>query len=105
MGLDSTVVAADDVPCTEPPPNVLRAGTGTRHAAHDGTRFDSSYARGKPATFPLTAVISGWQEAVPLMVEGEKTRFWIPGDMAYGDSPGKPNGMLVFDIELVTIED
>jgi FKBP-type peptidyl-prolyl cis-trans isomerase len=130
MGLESTVMAADDVPFTEPPPNalrtasgiafvVLRAGTGTRHAApdgrvtvhyegwtaHDGTRFDSSYARGKPATFPLTAVISGWQEAVPLMVEGEKTRFWIPGDMAYGDSPGKPNGMLVFDIELVTIED
>ena len=52
----------------------------------------------------LPGVIAGWQEAVPLMVEGEKTRFWIPAQMAYGDAPGRPNGMLVFDIELVRIE-
>lgn len=96
---------------------VLRPGTGTRHATADGrvtvhyegwtadgNRFDSSYARGEPATFPLAAVIAGWQEAVPLMVEGEKTRFWIPAEMAYGDAEGRPNGMLVFDIELVRIE-
>jgi peptidylprolyl isomerase len=123
-------LSAADVPLVAPPPDalrtasglafvVLRTGTGTRHAAPDGRvtvhyegwtaadgkRFDSSYERGRPATFPLAAVIAGWQEAVPLMVEGEKTRFWIPEQMAYGDAPGKPSGMLVFDIELVRIED
>lgn len=129
LGVETTdVVAAEHVPLLTPPPSalytasgiafvVLRAGTGTRHAARegrvtvhyegwtaDGNRFDSSYARGEPATFPLAAVISGWQDAVPLMVEGEKTRFWIPAELAYGDTPGRPSGMLVFDIELVRIE-
>lgn len=125
----AALVAAEHVPITTPPPNalttasglafvVLRAGTGVRHAtregrvtvhyegwtAHDGNRFDSSYARGEPVTFPLPAVIAGWQEAVPLMVEGEKTRFWIPAELAYGEQPGKPLGMLVFDIEHIRIE-
>jgi peptidylprolyl isomerase len=56
--------------------------------------------------FPLNEVIKGWTEGVQLMVEGEKTRFWIPGNMAYGDQPtrpGAPAGMLVFDIELLKI--
>jgi peptidylprolyl isomerase len=73
----------------------------------DGKMFDSSVQRGEPATFPLQGVIKGWTEGVPLMVEGEKTRFWIPADLAYGDPPkrpGAPAGMLVFDIELISIK-
>jgi peptidylprolyl isomerase len=73
----------------------------------DGKMFDSSVQRGQPAEFPLTGVIKGWTEGVPLMVEGEKTRFWIPGNLAYGDTPtrpGTPSGMLVFDIELISIK-
>jgi len=72
----------------------------------DGKLFDSSVTRGTPATFPLNGVIKGWTEGLQLMVEGEKTRFWIPGDLAYGDSPmrpGAPAGMLVFDVELLSI--
>ena len=68
----------------------------------DGKLFDSSVLRGAPATFPLGDVIAGWTEGVQLMVEGEKTRFWIPEGLAYkGQSP--PYGMLVFDVELLKI--
>jgi peptidylprolyl isomerase len=73
----------------------------------DGKMFDSSVMRGQPAEFPLNQVIKGWTEGVQLMVVGEKTRFWIPGAMAYGDTPsrpGAPAGMLVFDIELLSIK-
>jgi peptidylprolyl isomerase len=73
----------------------------------DGKMFDSSVQRGQPAEFPLNGVIKGWTEGVPLMVEGEKTRFWIPATLAYGDPPphpGMPAGMLVFDIELISIK-
>ena len=73
----------------------------------DGKMFDSSVQRGQLAEFLLTGVIKGWTEGVPLMVEGEKTRFWIPADLAYGDPPrrpGTPAGMLVFDIELISIK-
>jgi peptidylprolyl isomerase len=65
--------------------------------------FDSSVARGEPATFPLNRVIKGWTEGVQLMVPGEKTRFWIPVELAYQNRPGKPAGMLVFDVELLEI--
>jgi peptidylprolyl isomerase len=72
----------------------------------DGKMFDSSVARGQPATFPLRGVIPGWTEGVQLMVPGEKARFWIPGNLAYDNSPrpGAPKGMLVFDIELLSIK-
>lgn len=73
----------------------------------DGKMFDSSVMRGQPAEFPLNQVIKGWTEGVQLMVVGEKTRFWIPGSMAYGDTPsrpGAPAGTLVFDIELLSIK-
>jgi peptidylprolyl isomerase len=72
----------------------------------DGKMFDSSVVRGMPATFPLNGVIPGWTEGVQLMVVGEKTRFWIPGNLAYDNSPrpGAPKGMLVFDIELLSIK-
>lgn len=69
----------------------------------DGKMFDSSIKRGEPASFPLRAVIPGWTEGVQLMSVGEKRRFWIPKELAYNDRPGKPAGMLVFDVELLEI--
>lgn len=69
----------------------------------DGKMFDSSVQRGQPATFPLNGVIAGWTEGVQLMVEGEKRRFWIPEELAYKGQPGRPQGMLVFDVELLKI--
>ena len=99
---------------------VLQAGRGSRHprpnslvTVHytgwttDGKMFDSSVARGEPASFGLNEVIPGWTEGVQMMVEGEKRRFWIPGPLAYGDTPsrpGAPAGTLVFDIELIRID-
>jgi FKBP-type peptidyl-prolyl cis-trans isomerase len=98
---------------------VLKKGSGKEHPTADSTvevhysgwttdgkMFDSSVARGQPATFPLKGVISGWTEGVQLMVLGEKTRFWIPGNLAYDNSPrpGAPHGTLVFDIELLSIK-
>ena len=65
--------------------------------------FDSSVTRGEPATFPLDRVIKGWTEGVQLMVEGEKTRFWIPEPLAYRGQRA-PYGMLVFDIELLKVQ-
>ena len=72
----------------------------------DGKLFDSSVKRGQPASFPLNGVIKGWTEGVQLMVEDEKRRFWIPADLAYGENPGggRPGGLLVFDIELLSIK-
>jgi peptidylprolyl isomerase len=71
----------------------------------DGKMFDSSVKRGQPAVFPLNAVIKGWTEGVQLMVVGERRRFWIPANLAYGENPrpGAPKGMLVFDVELLEI--
>ncbi len=98
---------------------VLQAGTGeskpsakdtvTVHYSGwttDGKLFDSSVQRGKPASFPLNGVIKGWTEGLQLMVEGEKRRFWIPADLAYGENPGggRPGGLLVFDVELLSIK-
>lgn len=69
----------------------------------DGKAFDSSVSRGRPATFPLNRVIPGWGEGVQLMTVGEERRFWIPENLAYAGRPGKPAGMLVFDVELIGI--
>lgn len=72
----------------------------------DGKLFDSSVKRGQPASFPLNGVIKGWTEGLQLMVEGEKRRFWIPAGLAYGENPGggRPGGLLVFDVELLSIK-
>jgi peptidylprolyl isomerase len=69
----------------------------------DGKMLDSSVTRGEPSTFPLDRVISGWTEGLQLMVEGEKTRFWIPENLAYQGKQA-PYGMLVFDVELLKIQ-
>jgi len=76
----------------------------------DGTEFDSSYSRGQPATFPVNGVIQGWQEAIPLMSVGSKYKLWIPPDLAYGPQGRQgsvigPNQALVFEVELVAIEE
>ena len=98
---------------------VLQAGKGENHPAAtdtvtvhysgwttDGKLFDSSVQRGTPTSFPLNGVIKGWTEGLQLMVEGEKRRFWIPGALAYGENPGggRPGGLLVFDVELISIK-
>jgi FKBP-type peptidyl-prolyl cis-trans isomerase len=70
----------------------------------DGQMFDSSVARNEPISFGLNQVIAGWTEGVQLMVEGEKRRLWIPENLAYGGQRGAPQGMLVFDVELIKIE-
>ena len=61
-------------------------------------------SRGEPTTFNVDGVIPGWTEGLQLMVEGEKRRFWIPGALAYDGVPGRPQGLLVFDIELIRID-
>ena len=71
----------------------------------NGEMFDSSVLRGAPARFPLDRVIAGWTEGLQLMRVGEKARFWIPGNLGYGDQPsgdGRPYGTLVFDVELLS---
>lgn len=72
----------------------------------DGRMFDSSVKRGQRATFGVNQVIKGWTEGLQLMAPGEKRRFWIPADLAYGQNPGggRPGGSLVFDVELYSIE-
>ena len=96
---------------------VLQKGTGKQHPGPadrvkvhysgwttDGKMFDSSVVRGEPLTRSLAGLIPGWTEGVQLMVIGEKTRFWIPEALAYKGQPGRPAGMLVFDIELLGIK-
>jgi peptidylprolyl isomerase len=95
---------------------VIQPGTGTKHPnadstvrvhysgwTTDGKMFDSSEERGQPVSFPLRAVIPGWTEGLQRMVKGEKRRLWIPEELAYHGAPGKPAGMLVFDVELLDI--
>lgn len=96
---------------------VLQPGASTQHPrpnsqvtvnytgwTTDGKMFDSSVQRGQPATFGLDQVIPGWTEGVQMMVPGETCRFWIPESLAYKGQPGAPQGMLVFDIELIRID-
>jgi len=70
----------------------------------DGAEFDSSYSRGKPATFPLNGVIAGWTEGVQLMQEGGKAQLVIPPALAYGDKGELAGQVLIFDIELIKVE-
>lgn len=74
----------------------------------DGKVFDSSYERGEPSEFLLSAVISGWTEGVQLMKVGSKYRFFVPSELGYGvRGAGQdigPNATLIFEVELISIE-
>jgi FKBP-type peptidyl-prolyl cis-trans isomerase FklB len=100
---------------------ILTAGTGAKPTASDtvvcnysgrlinGTEFDSSYKRGKPAEFPVGGVIKGWTEALQLMPVGSKWQLYIPSDLAYGARGAGggaigPNQALIFDVELISIK-
>jgi len=96
---------------------VLKPGTGTRRPTQldrvivhytgwttNGRMFDSSVLAGAAQTLALSEVIAGWTEGMQLMVEGERTRFWIPEELAYDGQVGSPAGMLVFDVDLLGIE-
>ncbi len=99
---------------------VLTQGDGAKPAATDkvtvhyhgtlidGTVFDSSVDRGKPATFGLNQVISGWTEGLQLMGVGSKYRLFLPPNLAYGDRGAGgaigPNSTLIFDVELLSID-
>jgi FKBP-type peptidyl-prolyl cis-trans isomerase len=100
---------------------IEKAGTGPKPAATDsvvcnyrgtlidGKEFDSSYKRGQPATFSVTGVIKGWTEALQLMPVGSKWQLFIPSDLAYGDRGAGadigPSATLIFEVELLSIED
>ena len=75
----------------------------------DGTEFDGSYKRNKPATFQVSAVIPGWSEALQLMTPGAKWQFFIPSKLAYGQAGVEgtipPNATLIFEVELISIVD
>ncbi len=100
---------------------VLKQGTGTvspkatdtvkvhyHGTLLDGTVFDSSVERGEPISFPLNQVIPGWTEGLQLMKVGDKFKFEIPPNLAYGaNSPSPkipPNSTLVFEVELLGIQ-
>lgn len=99
---------------------ILSAGTGAKPTASDtvvcnykgtlvnGTEFDSSYKRGKPAEFPVGGVIKGWTEALQLMPVGSKWQLFIPPDLAYGPRGAGgligPDSTLVFEVELISIK-
>jgi FKBP-type peptidyl-prolyl cis-trans isomerase len=100
---------------------VLKQGTGTvspkatdtvnvhyHGTLLDGTVFDSSVERGQPISFPLNGVIAGWTEGLQLMKVGDKFKFEIPPNLAYGAaSPSPkipPNSTLVFEVELLGIQ-
>lgn len=72
----------------------------------NGSEFDSSYSRGKPAEFPVGGVIRGWTEALQMMKVGSKYKLYLPSDLAYGPQ-GQPkipaNSVLVFEVELLDI--
>jgi peptidylprolyl isomerase len=100
---------------------VLKQGTGTASPkatsavkVHyhgtllNGTVFDSSVQRGEPISFPLNRVIPGWTEGLQLMKVGDKFKFTIPPNLAYGENSPTPaippNSTLVFEVELLGIE-
>jgi len=74
----------------------------------DGTEFDSSYKRGEPAVFPVNRVIPGWTEALQFMKVGSKYKLFVPSNLAYGERAAgpqiSPNSMLIFEVELLSIE-
>lgn len=103
-GLQYKVTAAGDAAAASPGPTD-DVTVQYRGRLLDGTEFDSSYSRGQPATFPLNAVIKGWQEALALMKPGAKWTIWIPPELGYDMNarpPIPPGALLVFDVELLS---
>ena len=100
---------------------VLKAGDGPKPTRDDsvvchyrgllvdGTEFDSSYRRQRPATVALGRVIKGWREALQLMPVGSKWQIVVPSNLAYGAKPAAatigPNATLVFEVDLLSIKD
>jgi FKBP-type peptidyl-prolyl cis-trans isomerase len=73
----------------------------------NGSEFDSSYKRGKPATFQVDKVVRGWTEALQLMKEGSKWQLFIPPELGYGErgtGPIPPNSVLIFEVELISVK-
>ncbi len=68
-----------------------------------GAEAHFPYGRGEPAGFPMARVIAGWREGLPAMRIGERRLFWVPPALAYEGQPGRPQGMLVFDVELLAV--
>jgi len=92
---------------TEQPTASSRVKVHYHGSLLDGTVFDSSVDRGKPISFGLNQVISGWTEGVQLMVVGDKFKFYIPSKLGYGnEAAGKiaPGSLLVFEVELLEIQ-
>jgi FKBP-type peptidyl-prolyl cis-trans isomerase FklB len=103
-GLEYKILAVGDkrAPDIKPTDKVTVEYRGT---LIDGTEFDSSYARGMPATFPVNGVIKGWQEALVLMKPGAKWQLFVPPGLAYGDNPRPkiPGGsLLIFEVSLLS---
>lgn len=103
-GLQYSVITAAEgpKPAAEDTVSVHYVGTLV-----DGTEFDSSVKRGQPAKFPLNRVIPGWTEGVQLMSVGEKYKFVIPSELAYGEQGAgaiPPGSTLIFEVELLDIE-
>jgi FKBP-type peptidyl-prolyl cis-trans isomerase FklB len=106
-GLQYKVLQAGDGPTPEPTSRVRVHYEGR---TIDGEVFDSSYQRGEPVTFALNQVIPGWSEGVAHMKVGSKWQLFIPSQLAYGSNPPPgalfgPDAVLVFDVELLGIED
>ena len=103
-GLQYKVIAAGDGALPKATDTVECHYKGT---LIDGTVFDSSYQRGKPATFQVGGVIQGWIEALQMMKVGSKWELYIPSELAYGDRGAgaliKPGSTLVFEVELLGI--
>ena len=103
-GLQYEVITAGD----GPKPKASNTVTCHYHGTLiNGTIFDSSVQRGRPASFPLNQVISGWTEGLQLMGVGSKWRFFIPPHLGYGNRQVGPtigpNSTLIFEVELIDI--
>ncbi len=90
------------------PKETDQATVNYRGTLINGTEFDSSYSRGKPATFGVNQVIPGWTEALKMMKPGAKYQLFVPANLAYGkNSPGGaigPNSALIFEVELISVQ-
>lgn len=95
---------------------ILKDGTGKKPTLNDtvtvnyratlidGTEFDSSYRDDKPATIPLSNVIPGWKEALPLMKEGAKWLIFIPHRLAFGEKGPLADRTVIYEIELISVK-